>query len=1146
MRKSFTIQRRSLGTNACLLFGPIFFCILLFVLQTVTNKLLDQSADLRCGCRCTACCRNERVNGTGRTQRVCRNLTSGYCDRFRGFECEQEERGECGVRYSSQIQAVWCPVPNPSTWPPVIRVPGAASLAPPFGPWKAVPLMYSVGEGYDSSAGGNETVVSAVTAAMFPLPRVNPANLAEAAQQLPALLNVLRNLTDASFTVFNGHLLTAELGLTFANSRFAPWQYYIDSAFINSGTNRQLDTLYIMMPGNTCAQRNMTFGPGLDSDDDRDMSGTYDIVSFLIKFYSFAIPTLPQLLASLNISTAATLNPLLNTVRVACLDVPQWQLPSEAAVDATLYCGWPRGYAYGQAQCYKTPANRTAPSSYPFAYDFGATSGPLGLDAVIEYNKTVRGLGSGDGLLGSGPTDTTYRTPGLLNAAVRGWARSQLGQGWPGSAPSPATAASNTTTSSVQLRNELLALSSMPKPADRLRLDFSSLLGPLFYCWVVQLLLPTMLQQLVYEKEKRLRMMMKMHGLGDGAYWVVTYAWYAALYALYIAVFLIVGGAVGLQYFRRNSWGIQIILYLLFGQCQIAFTFLLSSLFSSSRTAVVCGYLYVLATGLLGYLLLEPLMDAHGDAAWMRWGVCLLPAFALYRGLYELGAYAFLGVYRNSAGMRFADLAAPDNGMWAAWVVMGVEWFVFMVAAWYLEQVVPTGNGAPRHPLFFLRALRRCCCCCWGGGRQAAYIPQQQQQQHDLQQQQQHDPETPPPAAGADSPASSARYRPAAAITGISVATSASGEDGKALVVGGEGPGGKAGVHEGGEGEEGEDVAGEAARVAGLADYGCTPIVACGLRKVFAPFAGGAARQAVRGLSLGVSRGECFGLLGPNGAGKTTAINMLTGLLPPSGGTGIVEGLDIRQHMPSIYKLMGVCPQHDLLWEQLSGREHLRFYGRLKGLVGRELEDAVDAALKSVNLFNAGVGDKLAGKYSGGMKRRLSVAISFIGSPRVVYLDEPSTGLDPASRRNLWDVVRASKEGRAIILTTHSMQEAEQLCDRLGIFVDGRLVCIGNPREITSRYAGFLVFTITVAPEREADARAFVTQLAPNAQLTYAVGGTLKYELPTSEVSLAAVFAAMAEHRERLRVADWAVANATLEEVFIKLASNLGVTSAGH
>jgi len=166
-----------------------------------------------------------------------------------------------------------------------------------------------------------------------------------------------------------------------------------------------------------------------------------------------------------------------------------------------------------------------------------------------------------------------------------------------------------------------------------------------------------------------------------------------------------------------------------------------------------------------------------------------------------------------------------------------------------------------------------------------------------------------------------------------------------------------------------------------------------------------------------------------------------------------------------------------------------------------------------------------------------------MGSPKVVYLDECSTGLDPASRRTLWDVIKASKAGRSIILTTHSMEEAEVLCDRLGIFVDGQLVCIGNPKEITSRYAGYLVFSISVPPEQEAAARALVLSMSPSATLTYALGGTLKYELPTTEVTLSKVFEAINASKDQLTIVDWGVANATLEEVFIKLAKSAGATS---
>jgi ABC-type multidrug transport system ATPase subunit len=124
--------------------------------------------------------------------------------------------------------------------------------------------------------------------------------------------------------------------------------------------------------------------------------------------------------------------------------------------------------------------------------------------------------------------------------------------------------------------------------------------------------------------------------------------------------------------------------------------------------------------------------------------------------------------------------------------------------------------------------------------------------------------------------------------------------------------------------------------------------------------------------------------------------------------------------MEKIYNSMGVCPQNDMLWETLTGREHLQFYGRLKGLSGSSLDLAVDESLRSVNLLHGGVPDKQVKKYSGGMRRRLSVAISLIGDAKVVYMDEPSTGLDPASRKSLWSAVKQAKQDRAIILTSKS------------------------------------------------------------------------------------------------------------------------------
>ncbi|XP_066353512.1 ABC transporter A family member 8-like [Miscanthus floridulus] len=145
-------------------------------------------------------------------------------------------------------------------------------------------------------------------------------------------------------------------------------------------------------------------------------------------------------------------------------------------------------------------------------------------------------------------------------------------------------------------------------------------------------------------------------------------------------------------------------------------------------------------------------------------------------------------------------------------------------------------------------------------------------------------------------------------------------------------------------------------------------ILSDNLKKVYHGKDGNPDKFAVRGLSLAIPKGQCFGMLGPNGAGKASFISMMIGLIPPTSGTAYVHGMDIKTDMDAIYTNMGVCPQHDLLWETLTGREHLLFYGRLKNLKGTELLTAVDDSLKSVKLFHGGVGDKQVGKYSGGMK----------------------------------------------------------------------------------------------------------------------------------------------------------------------------------
>lgn len=204
----------------------------------------------------------------------------------------------------------------------------------------------------------------------------------------------------------------------------------------------------------------------------------------------------------------------------------------------------------------------------------------------------------------------------------------------------------------------------------------------------------------------------------------------------------------------------------------------------------------------------------------------------------------------------------------------------------------------------------------------------------------------------------------------------------------------------------------------------------------------------------------------------------------------------------------------------------------------------MDHALSTVNLLSAA--DKLSKEYSGGMKRRLSVAISIIGGPRVVYLDEPSTGLDPAARRQLWDAVKGAKEGKAVVLTTHSMQEAEVLCDRLGIFVNGELFTIGTPQEVIDRYGGYMTLSISTPAADQDAAKALVASISSAAQIVYEVAGTVRARLPGS-VRLSTVYQRIEAAISRgLRVEDWALHHASLEVRATWADGPAGVLTVGH
>jgi ABC-2 type transport system ATP-binding protein len=218
-------------------------------------------------------------------------------------------------------------------------------------------------------------------------------------------------------------------------------------------------------------------------------------------------------------------------------------------------------------------------------------------------------------------------------------------------------------------------------------------------------------------------------------------------------------------------------------------------------------------------------------------------------------------------------------------------------------------------------------------------------------------------------------------------------------------------------------------------------------------------QTAVAGISFEVASGEVYGLLGPNGAGKTTTLSMLSGLLAPDEGRIRFDDVDLAERPQEVKAQLGVVPQENALYDDLSAREHLRFWAGLYGLSGRQVTEAVSRVLDWVGLESHA--SKPVKHYSGGMKRRLNLALGLVHSPRAVLLDEPTVGIDPQARVNILEVVRqVAASGTTVIYTTHYLEEAEDLCDRIAIVDHGKLLAEGTLDELQEMVGGEEVVTL--------------------------------------------------------------------------------------
>jgi ABC-2 type transport system ATP-binding protein len=216
--------------------------------------------------------------------------------------------------------------------------------------------------------------------------------------------------------------------------------------------------------------------------------------------------------------------------------------------------------------------------------------------------------------------------------------------------------------------------------------------------------------------------------------------------------------------------------------------------------------------------------------------------------------------------------------------------------------------------------------------------------------------------------------------------------------------------------------------------------------------------EAVKGISFSVEEGEVFGLLGPNGAGKTQTISMLTGVIPPTSGTARISGHDIKTDMDQVKKVNGLVPQDLALYPTLSARVNLNFFGRIYGLRGNELKERVEDVLRIVALTERA--DQAVDKYSGGMKRRVNIAAGLVHQPKLLFLDEPTVGVDPQSRNHIFESVqRLNRErGMSVVYTSHYMEEVELLCNRVAIIDEGKIIAIDTVKNLIGILGGGVIY----------------------------------------------------------------------------------------
>ncbi|XP_050255430.1 ABC transporter A family member 2-like [Quercus robur] len=532
--------------------------------------------------------------------------------------------------------------------------------------------------------------------------------------------------------------------------------------------------------------------------------------------------------------------------------------------------------------------------------------------------------------------------------------------------------------------------------------------GPAFFLATAMFSFVFQISSLITEKELKLRQAMSMMGLYDTAYWLSWLTWEGTLTLLSSLFIVLFGMMFQFDFFLHNSFLVVYLVFFLFQLNMIGFAFMLSAFISKSAASTTVGF-SIFIVGFLTQLVTVfgfPYSDSYSNTWRSIWS--LFPPNLLAEALTLLAGATSTpqdpGISwskRNQCAPNDIECVMTINKIYIWLIATFLVWFVLAI---YFDNIIPNASGVRKSVFYFLnpgywtgkggsKVKEGGICNCIGS------VP--------------HHEHITPDDEDVLEEENIVKNQTREGVVDSNVAV---------------------------------QIRGLVKTYPGTRDCNCY----CRCKKT-PPY------HALRGLMVNFEKDQLFCLLGPNGAGKTTAINCLTGITPVTGGDALIYGHSIRSSvgMSNIRRTIGVCPQFDILWDALSGQEHLHLFATIKGLPRASIKSIGEKSLAEVRLTEAA--KMRAGSYSGGMKRRLSVAIALIGDPKLVILDEPTTGMDPITRRHVWDIIMDAKKGRAIVLTTHSMEEADILSDRIGIMAKGRLRCIGTSIRLKSKFGtGFI------------------------------------------------------------------------------------------